>query len=69
MTITDVIIHKTFTEGKMKAIVSAVIDDCLKLRDIKIIQGTDRLFVAMPNRQDADGNFVYVIHPYYFLLP
>ena len=62
MTISKVTIHRTYTEGKLKAVASAVIDDCLMLNDIKVIQGADRLFVGMPSRKTADGGFVDMVH-------
>ena len=62
MKITDVRIRKTFADSNIKAIVSITIDDCLAVHDIRIIQGNDRLFAAMPSRKDND---VYrdIVHP------
>jgi len=62
MTISKVTIHRTYTEGKLKAVASAVIDDCLMLNDIKVIQGADRLFIGMPSRKTADGGFADMVH-------
>ena len=62
MTISKVTIHRTYTEGKLKAVASAVIDDCLMLNDIKVIQDADRLFVGMPSRKTADGGFADMVH-------
>lgn len=62
MTISNVTIHNIFTEGKLKAVASVVIDDCLMLNDIKVIQGTDRLFVGMPSRKNVDGGFADMVH-------
>ena len=61
--ITDVRIRKIFPEDDLKAIVSVTIDDCLAIHEIKIIQGTERLFVAMPNRMDENGNYHDIVHP------
>ena len=63
MTITNVNIHNIFTEGKLKAIASIVIDNFIEIHDIKVVQGTDRLFVGMPSRKTADGGFVDMVHP------
>lgn len=62
MKITDIRIRKTFTDNSIKAIISITIDNCLAIHDIKVIQGNDRLFVAMPSRKDND---IYrdVVHP------
>ena len=62
MTISKVTILKTFTEGKLKAVASVVIDDCLMLNDVKVIQGVDRLFVGMPSRKTIDGGFADMVH-------
>ena len=62
MTISKVTIHRTYTEGKLKAVASAVINDCLMLNDIKVIQGADRLFAGMPSRKTADGGFADMVH-------
>ena len=62
-TITDVRIRKIFSEDDLKAIVSVTIDNCLVIHDIKIVQGVDRIFVAMPNRKDENGIFRDIIHP------
>ena len=50
MKISDVKTRKIFTEGNLKAVVSITLDDCIAIHDIKVIQGHERLFVAMPNR-------------------
>ena len=57
MNITNVNIHNIFTEGKLKAIASIVIDNFIEVHDIKVVQGTDRLFVGMPSRKTVDGEF------------
>jgi len=63
MTISDIKIRKTYTEGKLRALVSITVDDCLAIHDIKVIAGTDRLFLAMPSRREKDGSFRDIIHP------
>ena len=63
MTISNVTIHNVFTEGKLKAIASVVIDNFIEVHDIKVVQGTDRLFVGMPSRKTADGGFADMVHP------
>lgn len=52
----------TTDEGRLKAIVSITIDNCLAIHDIKVIEGDDRLFVAMPSRKD-NGIFRDIVHP------
>ena len=52
MTITDIRIRKTYTDTRLKALVSVTIDGDLAVHDIKVIEGPERLFVAMPSRKD-----------------
>jgi stage V sporulation protein G len=61
--ITDVRIRKVQEEGKMKAIVSITFDNEFVVHDIKIIDGQNGLFVAMPSRKMADGEFRDIAHP------
>ena len=63
MLITEVKIRKTFAEGALKAILSITIDNSLAIHDIKVIQGTDRIFVAMPSRKDENGIYRDIVHP------
>lgn len=63
MTITDVRIRKIATEGKMKAIVSVTFDNEFVVHDIKIIEGQNGLFIAMPSRRTPDGEFKDIAHP------
>lgn len=63
MNITDVKIRKIFTEGKVRAIVSLILDGDFAVHDLKVIEGVERLFVAMPNRRSEDGRFQDIVHP------
>ena len=63
MQITDVRIRKVEKEGKMKAVVSITIDEEFVVHDIKIIEGDKRLFIAMPSRKAADGEYRDIAHP------
>lgn len=63
MNITDIKIRKLFSEGKVRAIVSMILDGEFAVHDLKIIEGTERLFVAMPNRRSEDGRFQDIVHP------
>lgn len=63
MTITDVRIRKINTEGKMKAIVSVTINDAFVVHDVKVVEGHNGLFVAMPSKRMPDGDFRDVAHP------
>lgn len=63
MQITDVRIRKVEKEGKMKAVVSITIDEEFVVHDIKIIEGEKGLFIAMPSRKAADGEYRDIAHP------
>ena len=62
MNITDIIFRKTFDSGKLRAVVSITIDDCLAIHEIKLIQ-TDHLFIAMLYRTDSYGISHDIVHP------
>ena len=63
MNITDVRIRKIATEGKMKAIVSITFEEEFVIHDIKVIEGQNGLFIAMPSRKTPDGEFKDIAHP------
>ena len=63
MQITDVRIRNAEKEGKMKAVVSITIDEEFVVHDIKIIEGEKGLFIAMPSRKAADGEYRDIAHP------
>lgn len=63
MTITDVRIRKIAAEGKMKAIVSITFYNEFVVHDIKVIEGQNGLFIAMPSRKTPDGEFKDIAHP------
>ena len=63
MEITDIRVKKLTTEGKMKAVVSVTFDDAFVVHDIKVIEGQDKLFTAMPSRKTAENEFKDIAHP------
>lgn len=63
MNITDIRIRKLNQDSKMKAIVSITIDEIFVVHDIKIIEGEKGLFVAMPSKKAADGEYRDIAHP------
>lgn len=62
MKITEVKVFAV-SEDRLKAYVSITIDDVFVIRDLKIIQGTNGLFVAMPSKKRKDGQFRDIAHP------
>ena len=63
MQITDIRIRRMDKEGKMKAVVSITIENEFVVHDIKIIEGEKGLFIAMPSRKAADGEYRDIAHP------
>jgi len=64
MQITSVNVKKIDKEeSRMKGIASVLIDDCFAVRDIRIIEGNEGLFIAMPSRKNAEGEYHDIAHP------
>lgn len=63
MNITDVRVRKVNMEGKMKAIVSVTFDNAFVVHDVKVVEGQNGLFVAMPSRKTPEGEFRDIAHP------
>lgn len=64
MNITDVRIRLIKRDdSKFKAVASIIIDDCFVIHDIKIIEGADGNFIAMPSRKTPDGEYKDIAHP------
>ena len=63
MEITDIRIRQMSEEGKMKAVVSVTFDNSFVVHDIKIIEGQDKLFIAMPSRKTPENEFKDIAHP------
>lgn len=63
MNITDVKVRKIAKEGNMKAVVSITLDNEFVVHDIKIIEGENGLFIAMPSRKTTEGTYRDIAHP------
>ncbi len=63
MNITDVRVRKVAREGKMRAIVSVTMNNEFVVHDIKVIEGENGLFIAMPSKKSIDGTYRDVAHP------
>jgi len=63
MKVTDVRVRKIAREGKMRAIVSITLDNEFVIHDIKVIEGDKGLFIAMPSKKAADGEYRDIAHP------
>ncbi|MBQ4347365.1 MAG: septation regulator SpoVG [Firmicutes bacterium] len=63
MEITDIRVRKTNTAGRMKAVISITFDNEFVVHDIKVIEREGGLFIAMPSRKTAEGEFRDIAHP------
>ena len=64
MKITSVNVRKVEKEGsRMKGIASVLIEDCFAIHDIRIIEGDNDLFIAMPSRKTSNGGYRDIAHP------
>ena len=63
MNITDIRLKKIDNGSKMKAIASITFDDAFVVREIRVIEGQNGLFVAMPSRKTPTGEFKDIAHP------
>ena len=63
MEITDVRLRKVNSENRMKAVASVTFDNQFVVHDIKVIEGNEGYFIAMPSRKNPDGGFKDIVHP------
>lgn len=63
MKITDVRVRILNTNNRLKGVASITIDDAFAVHELRIIEGREGLFVAMPSRKVSDGEFRDVAHP------
>lgn len=63
MEITDIRIRKVPTEGKLKAYVTVTFDECFVVHNVKIIEGKNGVFIAMPSRRTKTGEYKDIAHP------
>ncbi len=63
MNISEIRIHPLNGDGKLKAFVSLTIDDAIAIHDIRVIEGDNGLFIAMPYRISRDGSRMDICHP------
>lgn len=63
MQISELRIRKVEGEGKLRAYVTVTFDGCFVVHNVKIIEGKSGLFIAMPSRKTASGEYKDVAHP------
>lgn len=63
MQITDIKVKLVNAESKMKAVASVTFDNAFVVHDIKVIEGQEKMFTAMPSRKTPDNEFKDIAHP------
>lgn len=63
MQVTDVRVRMVSKDSKMKAVVSVTFDNEFVVHDIKVIEGEKGLFIAMPSKKSAEGEYRDIAHP------
>ena len=63
MKITEIKIRRIYQDTRLRALVSVTLDNDFAVHDIKVIEGPERLFVAMPSRREESGVFRDIVHP------
>lgn len=63
MQVTDVRVRMVAKDSKMKAVVSITLDNEFVVHDIKVIEGEKGLFIAMPSKKSAEGEYRDIAHP------
>ena len=63
MELTDIRVRKVAGQGNLKAYVTVTFDNCFVLHNVKIIEGKQGLFIAMPSRRMESGEFKDIAHP------
>ncbi|WP_067841283.1 septation regulator SpoVG [Amphibacillus sediminis] len=63
MEVTDVRLRRVSSDSRMKAIASITLDQEFVIHDIRVIDGNNGLFVAMPSKRTPDGEFRDIAHP------
>lgn len=63
MNVTAVRIRRLSQDGKMRAIVSITLNDMFAVHDLRVIDGSNGLFVAMPSKRTPGGEFRDIAHP------
>jgi len=61
--ITDIRITRVDGDDKLKAFAALVIEDCFLVGDLRVVEGEDGYFVAMPSRRKRDGSFKDIAYP------
>lgn len=61
--VTEVKIIKLNETMRAKAMASVVLNDCICINDIRVLEGKEGLFISMPSRKKENGQFKDIVHP------
>lgn len=63
MEVTELRIRKVEGNSKLQAYVTVTFDNCFVIHNLKIIEGKTGLFIAMPSKKSATGEYKDIAHP------
>lgn len=63
MNITDVRVKVVESESRLRGVATITFDDAFVVHDIRIIEGENGIFVAMPSKKTPNGTFRDIAHP------
>ncbi len=63
MNITDIRVRKVEDKGRLKGSAIITIDNAFVVRDLRIIEGNNGLFIAMPSKKTNSGEYRDIAHP------
>lgn len=63
MQITDIKIRKVEGQNRLRAVASITIDNAFVIHELRVIEGQNGLFIAMPNKKTPQGEYKDVAHP------
>jgi stage V sporulation protein G len=63
MKVTDVRVRVLNVDNRLKGVATITFDDCFVVHDIKIIDGEEGIFIAMPSKKTPNGTYRDIAHP------
>ncbi len=63
MQITDIKIRKVEGQNRLRAVASITIDNAFVIHELRVIEGQNGLFIAMPNKKTPQGEYKDIAHP------
>ncbi|ERJ12464.1 septation regulator SpoVG [Haloplasma contractile] len=63
MVVTNVKLKKIPNKNRLKAVCSLTFDDCFVIHEVRLIEGQNGKFVAMPSKKHVSGEYRDICHP------